>query len=239
MADQRLAKLGSDTLERGMPISTMIKAMEAMGAAGMSSKPLTDSQAVLVVEGGVGLEATSIGSSFVALEGAIAVFMEPGSVASVRRSGAKTMHVIARIDSGMDWEAGDTCPYGPKDLEKSRSGMHPMAAQWLESDQRGASSESLCRQFFNVPPASSSFAGEHPHDPADLLRCVRFLEFTGTAGRIGEAASISPEWAKIVHRWDELTTTLAEELALGSKAPRTFEAMQSLLAPPRAPKAGF
>jgi hypothetical protein len=67
---------------------------------------------------------------------------------------------------------------------------------------------------------------------------VLFLEATGTADRIGEAAALSPEWASLVDNWPRLAGLLAKESA-GASAPETYAAMSELLRPAAKPKAAL
>jgi hypothetical protein len=66
---------------------------------------------------------------------------------------------------------------------------------------------------------------------------VLFLDATGTAERIGEAAALSPEWAKLAGSWERLAGLLAKESG-GAGAPETYAAMEELLYPAKKPKAG-
>ena len=124
-------------------------------------------------------------------------------------------------------------------IQRERQQIQPLAASWLESGERGQSSEALCRLFFDAPAQSiSSSPASHPRDPSDLRRCVLFLEATGTAGRIVEAGLLSPEWGRLVGNWEHLAGLLESERHLNS-SPLTYAAIRKVLEPGKKPKAGM
>lgn|GEM_PF-3352415 len=74
---------------------------------------------------------------------------------------------------------------------------------------------------------------DHPHDPDDLLRCVRYC-----AGRYTTAAlqarmkGRSQAWDRLLPHWDHLVGLLAEEMGTRTDqcAPRTYFEMRRILA---------
>lgn len=73
---------------------------------------------------------------------------------------------------------------------------------------------------------------DHPHDPSDLLRCVRYTE-----GRISTAelrkrmAGRSIWWDRLMPEWDRLVALLREEMdtRTDGRAPLTYAAMKCVL----------
>jgi hypothetical protein len=74
----------------------------------------------------------------------------------------------------------------------------------------------------------------HPHDPADLGRCLRLLEAVPEwKPRIVEMSRHSIGWAVLSARWDEIAASMADEVGIdwskGTKAPKTYALMRSSL----------
>ena len=114
----------------------------------------------------------------------------------------------------------------------------PQAAiDWIASGDTGMSSEAIWAHMAGskMLPANG-FGYAHPHDPADLGRCLRLLAKVPLwALRIPEMAEHAPAWAALVEHWDELAKLLAEELGegwqpgYGKSAPRTYARMREIL----------
>lgn len=107
---------------------------------------------------------------------------------------------------------------------------------WLLGGDRGLSSEALCRCFYGVPieadgVRSFGHGKAHPEDPADLNRCIRFLRDTNSMALLPKAASLSPFWAALVPAWGDLESLLVSEIAVGTRAPHTYERLREILAP--------
>lgn len=113
-----------------------------------------------------------------------------------------------------------------KEAEHAAAKGFHAAASWLLNGDRGASSNAMCRHLFKLgAPAGRSL----PYDPSDLRRCVELLDATGAHDKIAEMRSVSPEWARLVDAWDDLTALLREELAGGTRAPKTYAKMKEVL----------
>ena len=87
--------------------------------------------------------------------------------------------------------------------------------QWLLQGERGLSSEAMCHRFFGVPAIARK---NHPMDAGDLRRCVLFLDATHSWSMVELMRDVSPEWARLVGAWGELTGMLREEMAAASQA---------------------
>lgn len=111
---------------------------------------------------------------------------------------------------------------------------------WIRSGNGGSSSHTIVRvlggqaglaelqRMRHVPQPS------HPHDPADLMRCVSLLDAVKGAGgdwraRLHEVAAAYPNtaWPRLVEAWAELESMLAEEAPSG-RAPKTYARMKEL-----------
>jgi hypothetical protein len=93
------------------------------------------------------------------------------------------------------------------------------AEEWLTSGDTGASSKALWSVMMGVPSDKS-----HPHDGADLGRCIRLLDrIPEWKPRLKEMAAVSPYWAVLVENWDGLV----ERHKLGSE----YAFMRKLLDP--------
>lgn len=136
-------------------------------------------------------------------------------------------------DSGLARRLGAKIVIGePEQLNDLERAMNertlPISVQeWLADGERGLSSDALCKKFFGLPKSAGD---EHPHDPADLRRCVLFLEKTKTHDRIKEAAEISPAWKALVDVWPTLLATLNNEMQKPDRvASETYKIMQRAL----------
>lgn len=100
--------------------------------------------------------------------------------------------------------------------------------QWLLSRDTGVSSKAIVAQLSNIV-LESPFSMDHPHDPADLGRCIRLLEaIPEFRERLDEMKQVSLIWAALVDHWDELETLYKEELPTG-RAPKCYARMQQII----------
>lgn len=74
---------------------------------------------------------------------------------------------------------------------------------------------------------------DHPHDPSDLLRCVRYCETHGlsTAALRKRMAGRSLSWGRLLPHWDDLAALLSQEMSTRTDhmAPRTYAEMKRVL----------
>ena len=71
---------------------------------------------------------------------------------------------------------------------------------WLFLGEAGASSEAMCAVALGVELPR----WHHPHDAADLRRCLKFLEQTGRHDVLPKMATKSPYWSALMSHWHEL-----------------------------------
>ncbi len=107
--------------------------------------------------------------------------------------------------------------------------------EWLANGRRGISSNAIVTHLTGI----NSMAGwgsswNHPHDPADLWRCRKLLEqVPSLKDRLPEMSTLSPQWAALVSKWDQLCLTMDKEApnwgdGTGS-APITYAMMRALI----------
>lgn len=72
----------------------------------------------------------------------------------------------------------------------------------------------------------------HPHDPSDLLRCIRYSEQRFSTAALRERmAGRSIYWDRLLPEWDNLVALLRHEMQdrADYQAPRTYAEMQRIL----------
>lgn len=82
------------------------------------------------------------------------------------------------------------------------------ARAWLATGERGISSDAMFARLSGSVPRTTAT----PSDTADLRRCRLLLEQVPEFGtKFPMMADISPTWAALVQRWDELCTLMDAE----------------------------
>jgi hypothetical protein len=75
---------------------------------------------------------------------------------------------------------------------------------------------------------------DHPHDPADLVRCVNYLAGNNidTEGLRQRVAHRSIAWSRLVAEWDRLVALLRHEVetSVDDRAPLTYREMKRVIA---------
>lgn len=113
------------------------------------------------------------------------------------------------------------------------NGLSDNAVLWLATGQRGLSSETLFSLATGVD-CTDDWGYNHPHDPADLGRCRKLLEFCPElADHLPRVAAAGPEWAALIPRWDELCALMDEESPEWREgrgaAPKTYALMKEII----------
>lgn len=208
MTQHRMFEDGSEDGRIGITLECLCALMESMEAAGADSEAMFNAQHIAVVQDGSAFAPSqSLGGSFgLFFSGGLAVFMPAGSTASVIRKNGSKLHMSSSLDGA--YESNGKAPYAG-DFSVDVSRIPAGAIEWLKTGERGRSSLALSNLFFGLPEMGAEDSRAAPLDGADLRRCVQFLEQTGTMGRIGEAAAMSPAWAQVVERWGELASLLS------------------------------
>lgn len=108
------------------------------------------------------------------------------------------------------------------------------AIRWLANGRRGTSSNTIFTHLTGVN-ALDGFGGSHPHDPADLCRCIRLLEACPELWeRFDQMATVTPVWARLVTHWHELAQMLDAEIpgwrnGTHGMASRTYKRMKEII----------
>lgn len=109
--------------------------------------------------------------------------------------------------------------------------------EWFLNGRIGISSRAMAAAAVGIP--YTRYLGDnHPHDPADFNRCLLLLEKAPEVRQsFDKVAALSPVWAALVARWDEIEQCLLDEVGLNwSKgrqlhAERTYNLMRSIIDP--------
>jgi len=108
--------------------------------------------------------------------------------------------------------------------------------EWLANGEVGLSSRQLAMWIAFDQKTDRGFGIDHPHDPDDLDRCLMYLERVPEARpHLYRMRELSPAWAALVDRWDEIEASHVDEVGLGwtkaRSAPKTYALMRSILDP--------
>lgn len=77
---------------------------------------------------------------------------------------------------------------------------------WMFSDNTGLSSLAMASAVAGIPMEDSHHSTAHPHDPADLGRCLSFCKAVPDAHlHFDKIAALSPAWKNLIAHWDELS----------------------------------
>ena len=103
---------------------------------------------------------------------------------------------------------------------------------WLATGEVGMSSKQMA-MWLAFEKRTGDW-GAYPHDPDDMTRCLKLLrKAPGLREHLPRMAFVSPEWAAIVYRWDEIEAMLLEEFGIdwsrGKTAPLTYAMMRSAI----------
>lgn len=109
--------------------------------------------------------------------------------------------------------------------------INQRAIQWIVGRDTGASSKALWAQM-----QGTKGSREHPGDPGDIGRCFRLLELIPEwKPRLSEMKAVSPYWAALVDKWDEIRTLMDAESGIdwskSLEAKKTYKLMRSILDP--------
>jgi len=103
-------------------------------------------------------------------------------------------------------------------------------AAWLECDDTGRASRFMAWTLMGAKAGVPLAENDHPHDPSDLGRCLRFLEACpGIKDKLlvmGE--NCGAVWRGLILQWDALEGLYREELPTGT-APKLYAIMQQII----------
>lgn len=108
--------------------------------------------------------------------------------------------------------------------------LEKRACAWILGDDTGLSSKTVWSVMMGVPQRRRGY----PHDPADLLRCLRLLEVVPEwRSRMPEMAACGAEWSALMANWTEIKAACLREVGLhperGASAPYTYKLMREVL----------
>lgn len=101
--------------------------------------------------------------------------------------------------------------------------------KWLCGEDTGRSSRAIALHM-----TTGICDGSFPWDPSDLGRCLRLLEqFPEWKTRLPEMAVYGPKWRALVSQWDELASSMEEEVGIdwskGRSASKTYVMMRQIM----------
>lgn len=115
--------------------------------------------------------------------------------------------------------------------------------EWLANGERGLSSEAIVSQLTqrqvgrNFGRGEGRLAKDHPYDPGDFWRCEKLLRQYPSArpAFLEVMPGVSPTWAALIERWDDLVSMIESERAerllegiTGGGVPRAYNLMCEL-----------
>lgn len=108
--------------------------------------------------------------------------------------------------------------------------MERKILNWLASGEVGTSSKTIAMKMVGVELKD----GCHPLDPDDFNRCLLLIAAVPEIRpRLKEMADVSPQWNRLIGRWDEIEKTFISEAGLdwcrAFTAPETYELMKQCL----------
>lgn len=104
---------------------------------------------------------------------------------------------------------------------------------WFATGEIGISSKAMASAIADIPLEDKW--SNHPHDPDDLSRCLKFLAAVPEARQhLHKVAKLSKKWEKLIARWDEVEKSFIDEVGFdwckGGSAKKTYDLMQKILA---------
>ena len=107
--------------------------------------------------------------------------------------------------------------------------MNDKILKWFIQGETGISSKALAAAVCGLEPDETRVKfGNHPADPDDFKRCVKFLDSVPEARLyLNRAKALSEVWTRLVEHWDELESLFREEYPTKS-APRLYSRMKEL-----------
>ena len=117
------------------------------------------------------------------------------------------------------------CPATWKEPEVDQGkSIEEKANFWLLNGEHGTSSMAMCRALMNNPVSKA-----HPFDPDDFRRCYLLLKTVPEwKSELHKVAKLSPEWSRLIEKWDELTLML-ESMMKDHKPNGMYELMQECI----------
>ena len=101
---------------------------------------------------------------------------------------------------------------------------------WFARGHVGLSSKTMAFCAAGIPFDDT----DHPYDPSDFNRCLLAVsEIPCVRGAFPEIAKLSPQWRRLIARWDDIESSFVGEVGWnwegGNRAPETYQLMQEVL----------
>jgi hypothetical protein len=106
--------------------------------------------------------------------------------------------------------------------------MNNKILKWFALGRVGTSSTAMATIIAGIEGGRI----DYPHDPDDFSRCLEFLTAVPEArSHMDKVEALSPEWARLVSRWDEIETSFNKEFRSGLKCREylTYHLMQNVI----------
>lgn len=118
-------------------------------------------------------------------------------------------------------------------MSEKEAQKFPGLVHWLANGRRGISSNTMVQHLTGIATLGK-WAGDIPHDPDDLDRCLKLLEAVPSLRPLlPRMGTYSKRWAALISRWEEIETSHLEEVGLGwtkaKSAPKTYALMTLII----------
>lgn len=104
--------------------------------------------------------------------------------------------------------------------------------QWLANGERGISSNTIATRLSGIDCMPKNWRKDHPHDPADFLRCEKLLDAVPEfRDRLSEMQAESPVWKALYLRWDDIKETIECDLEAtdGKRVTNAYVLMKDII----------
>lgn len=104
---------------------------------------------------------------------------------------------------------------------------------WFIHGEKGISSKAMATAVIGERPNGALSWCNHPSDPADFNRCLKFLSMVPEARQhLDNVAALSDRWAKLIARWDDVERSFLDEVGFDwcnkKSAPKTYALMKEI-----------
>jgi hypothetical protein len=230
-------KDGDSIPHKGLPVTYMIKAFDALGNRDMAS--IDD---FVFLESPYKFTDTTVLDFHKSDKSLTFGLLKPNTIFEFEDN---TNHFFAVI-----YEGNLRIQSNKVDLEnilstKSVTTTDPIEAKalyWLDNGRVGASSGTMCGVLFpnlrshhklaDKVDYDDEFEINYPHDNSDFDRCMKFLEAVPEAkARLPELAKASKEWDGLVSNWEKIETLINDK-----KSEEAYDLIKESLGQKRKPK---
>lgn len=102
--------------------------------------------------------------------------------------------------------------------------------EWLFNDRTTTASRAMAARLAGIEVSNPYDRACHPQDPADFRLCLDVLvRMPEWRDRVPELRSLSPAWASLVGRWNDVAASIERETAAGGEAARRMPLTYALM----------